>query len=249
MARLSGIIGLALLLLGSTAEAETLRVHAAASLSDVLEEIATEYTKETGTVVRFNFGSSAMLARQIEEGAPGDLFISADENTMNLLQGRGWIIGDTRKSVLSNDLVIVVPSDSTLSISGARDLVQPKVERIALADPRIVPAGVYARRYLEARAVWDSVAARVVSTDNVRAALLAVESGNVDAGIVYRTDAMTSDKVKVAYHVKPGEAPYISYPAAVTSEAYAPDEAVRFIEFLSSDKARTLFERHGFAVR
>jgi molybdate transport system substrate-binding protein len=249
MFRLSGTIALVLALLVPTAGAETLRVHAAASLTDVLEEIAAEYTKDTGTVVRFNFAGSSILARQIELGAPGDLFFSADEEKMNLVQGRGWILGDTRKSVLSNSLVVIVPSDSERIVRSARNLAGGSIKRIALAEPYTVPAGVYARMYLEAAGYWDQVAPKVVAMDNVRAALLAVEGGNVDAAIVYRTDAMTSDKVKVAYEVRPGEAPYISYPIAILSEAITPDEAARFIEYLSTVKARTVFEKHGFVVR
>ena len=249
MHRLSGITLLVAFLLVPPAGATTLRVHAAASLTDVLEEIATEYTKDTGTIVRFNFGGSSMLARQIELGAPGDLFISADEEKMSLVQGRGWVLADTRRSILSNSLVVVVPLDSDLTVRGARSLASDAVGRIALAEPETVPAGVYARMYLEAAGVWDRIASKVVATDNVRAALLAVESGNVDAGIVYKTDAMISDKVKVAYEVKPGEAPYISYPVAVLSEAISPDEAKRFIEYLASDKAKAIFVKYGFVVR
>ncbi len=249
MSKLSGIIALSVLFVAFPADGATLRVHAAASLTDVLEEIAGEYTNETGTIVRFNFGASSMLARQIELGAPGDMFIAADEDTMNRVQGQGWALADTRKSILSNSLVIVVPSDSTLSISGAASLASAAVSRVALAEPNTVPAGVYARRYLEAQKIWNRIAAKVVSTDNVRAALLAVESGNVDAGIVYKTDALISRKVKVAYEVKPGEAPHITYPVAILSEAISPDEAARFITYLASVKARAIFEKHGFVTR
>jgi len=248
MLRLSGTIALVLFLLAPNAGAATLRIHAAASLTDVLEEIATEYTKDTGTVVRFNFAGSSTLARQIELGAPGDLFFSADELKMNQLQGQGWVLGDTRKSILSNSLVIIVPSDSDRILRSARNLAGGSIKRIALAEPYTVPAGVYARMYLEVAGYWDQIAPKVVAMDNVRAALLAVESGNVDAGIVYKTDAMTSSKVMVAYEVRPGEAPYISYPIAILSEAISPDEGARFIEYLDTDKARAIFETHGFVV-
>jgi molybdate transport system substrate-binding protein len=246
---LSGIVALVCLLVGLPAQAATLRVHAAISLSEALEEVGAAYTKETGTVVRFNFASSAALAREIELGSPGDLFISADEVTMTRLQGKAWVLADGRTSVLSNSLVVVVPRDSALEIHGAASLASDAVSRLALADPEEVPAGVYARLYLDAAGVWGAVASKVVATEDVRAALRAVERGDVDAGIVYRTDAMTSTLVKVAYETKAGEAPRASYAAAVLSEAVSPDEALHFIDFLSSASARAIFERHGFVAR
>ena len=169
--------------------AATLHVFAAASLTDSLKEIAAAYEKQTGDKVMFNFGASSFLARQIEEGAPADIFFSADEAKMDGLEKKGLIIKETRTSRLSNSLVIVVTSDSALPIHSAKDLAGPAVKRVALADPKTVPAGIYAKQYLQCAGLWSAIKPKVVPTDNVRAALAAVESGNVEAGMVYKTDA------------------------------------------------------------
>src|SRR5437899_3560607 len=168
----------------------TIHVSAAASLMDALQEITRQYRQAT---IVFNFGASSLLARQIIEGAPADVFISADEASMNRVQERGLIDAKSRRSILSNTLAIVVPSDSRRKISSARDLLS--VHRVALAAPDAVPAGIYAKEYLQRLRLWEEVGPNVIPTDNVRSALAAVESGNVDAGIVYKTDALISRAV------------------------------------------------------
>ena len=229
--------------------AATINVFAAASLSEVLKEIASAYERQTGDKVVFNFGASSTLARQIEEGAPADIFFSADEAKMNALDAKGLIVKDTRKSRLSNSLVVVIAADSPLPIHSASDLAKADVRRIALADPKTVPAGIYAREYLEQAKLWSAVEKKVVPVDNVRAALSAVESGNVDAGIVYRTDARISKKVKVAYEVPAREGPAISYPMAVLKVTEKAAVARRFLDYLESDQAGRVFEKAGFIVR
>jgi molybdate transport system substrate-binding protein len=222
---------------------------AAASLTDSLKEIAADYAKETGEKVVFNFGASSFLARQIEEGAPADIFFSADEAKMDSLEKKGLIAKETRKSRLSNSLVIVVSADSSLAIESARELAERKVKRIALADPKTVPAGIYAREYLEKVKLWTKIESKVVPTDNVRAALTAVESGDVEAGVVYRTDAAISKKVKVAYQVPAGDGPAISYSMAALKETRELNAANRFLKHLDSDHAGRVFEKFGFIVR
>ncbi len=172
-------------------------MHAAASLTDAMKEIGAAYEKESGDKLQFNFGASNMLARQIEEGAPADVFFSADEAKMDALEKKDLLLPGTRRSLLSNSLVIVVAADSGMSPKSAADLAKPEYKKLALAEPRSVPAGIYAREYLEKLGLWEAVKEKVVPTENVRAALAAVESGNVDAGIVYKTDALISKKVKV----------------------------------------------------
>jgi molybdate transport system substrate-binding protein len=232
-------------MLGHAAE---IHVFAAASLTESLNEIATAYGKQTGDKVIFNLGASSFLARQIEEGAPADIFFSADEAKMNGLEKKGLIVKETRKSRLSNSLVIVVTADSGLIIKSPTDLVGPKVNRIALADPKTVPAGIYAKEYLEKAGLWTTVAPKVIPTDNVRAALAAVESGNVEAGIVYKTDAAISMKVKVAYSVPASETPAIRYPMALLTEAKESEAGKRFLKCLDSDEAGRVFEMFGFIV-
>ena len=167
---------------------------------------------------------------------------------MDGLDKKGIVVKETRKSRLSNSLVIVISSDSTLTITSANDLAGPTVKRLALADPKAVPAGIYAREYLEKMKLWTSVESKVVPTDNVRAALAAVESGNVEAGIVYKTDAAISQKVKVAYSVPAGESPAISYPMALVKDAKQPEAGRRFLRYLGSEEADRVFTKFGFVV-
>ena len=231
----------------SPLHAATITVFAAASLTDALKEIGAAYEKQTGHQVRFNFAASSMLARQIEEGAPADIFFSADESKMDVL--KDLIVKETRKSKLSNLLVIVVASDSRLRISNPRDLAGPSVKRLALADPKSVPAGIYARTYLEKIGLWAALAPRVVPTDNVRAALAAVESGNVEAGIVYKTDASISKKVKVACGIPRNEGPDISYPVALVKASKLAEPAKKFLRYLDGAEATQVFEKFGFLIR
>src|SRR4029079_16276499 len=163
----------------------TLHVSAAASLTDVLQELARIYEKQTGDVLLFNFGASSLLARQIQEGAPADLFISADELKMDSLQQRGLLVAATRRSILSNTLAIIVPSDSRMNIASPADLAGDSIRNLALAEPPSVPAGISAKEYLRKLRLWKKIVFKVVPTDNGRGALAAVESGNADAGIVY----------------------------------------------------------------
>jgi molybdate transport system substrate-binding protein len=151
-------------------DAATINVFAAASLIESLKEIAATYEKQSGDKVLFNFGASSFLARQIEEGAPADIFFSADEAKMDGLEKKGLILKETRKSRLSNSLVMVVTADSPLTIKSASELAGPTITRIALADPKTVPAGMYAKEYLEKTKLWRAVEAKVIPTDNVRAA-------------------------------------------------------------------------------
>jgi len=229
--------------------AATFTVFAAASLTDSLKAIAADYEKKTGDKVRFNFGASSFLARQIEEGAPADIFFSADEAKMHGLEKKGLIVKVTRRSRLSNSLVIVVAADSPLELKSATNLTSAAVKRIALADPKTVPAGIYAKDYLEKTRLWPAVESKVVPTDNVRAALAAVESGNVEAGMVYKTDAAISRKVKVACEIPAASGPVISYPVALVKDAPQSDAARRFLKHLDSAEANRVFEQFGFIVR
>ena len=228
--------------------AAELTVHAAASLSDAMKEIGAAYEKESGDKLQFNFGASNMLERQIEEGAPADVFLSADEAKMDALEKKGLLLQGTRRSLLSNSLVIVVASDTTALPKSAADLAKPECRKIALAETRSVPAGIYAREYLEKLGLWDSISEKVVPTENVRAALVAVESGNVDTGIVYKTDALISKKVKVAVEISGAEAPKISYPVGVVKSSREPERARKFSEYLAGPAARAVFEKFGFVV-
>ncbi len=247
--RLLAGVGFAISLLSgvSPSHAADLTVFAAASLTESLRTIAAQYQRETGDKPAFNFGASSFLARQIEAGAPADIFFSADEDKMDALDRKGLILKETRTSRLSNSLVIVIASDSLLVIHSPKDLAGSEVKRVALADPKTVPAGIYSRVYLEKHKLWPLVEPKVVPTDNVRAALAAVESGNVEAGMVYKTDAAISKKIKVAYEIE--DNPDISYSMAVLKDSREPAAARKFLDYLNSEAAGKVFEHYGFIVK
>jgi molybdate transport system substrate-binding protein len=236
----------ALLFLARTNAAE-IHVFAAASLTDVLKEIAADYQKVSGDKVVFNFGASNFLARQIEAGAPADIFFSADEAQMNGLEKKNLILSKTRRNRLSNSLVIIVAADGGLRINSAHDLTQPEIKRLALADPAGVPAGIYAKQYLEKQKLWTALSSKIVPTENVRAALAAVESGNVEAAIVYQTDAAISKKITVAFAVPASDTPPIHYPVALLKDSKQPN-AAKFLERLFAPAATAIFQKYGFAT-
>ena len=220
------------------------RVFAAVSLTEALEEIAVDYERKTGDEVVFHFGASSMLARQIEQGAPADLFLSADEARMDALAKQGLIVASTRASVLWNTLVVVVPKDGGMTIASPAQLAT--VESIALAEPSSVPAGVYARAWLQKIGLWERIQPKVIPTDNVRAALAAVESGNVDAAIVYKTDVRIAKRTRVAFEVPRAQGPVISYPFAMLRDAENRKAAMRLLAYLKSKAAMSIFAKHGF---
>ncbi len=237
-----------LLVIAASARAADITVFAAASLTDSLKEIGADYQKQTGLTVGFYFEASSVLARQIQEGAPADIFFSADEAQMDRLAKADLIEPGTRRDLLGNTLVVVAPRDSRLRLFSPNDLARAEVKQIALADPKAVPAGVYAKKWLEKIQLWDAVAPKVVPEENVRAALAAVASGNVEVGIVYKTDAAIAKNVKVAYEVPPATGPDIRYPVALVKASDHAKTAKKFLEFLDSDQAARIFERFGFRI-
>jgi molybdate transport system substrate-binding protein len=228
--------------------AAEIQVYAAASLTDALTEIGEQYQKQRGDQLIFNFAASSILARQIEEGAPADIFFSADEAKMDSLQKKKLIVPETRKSLLSNILVVVVPEDSKLKLSSAKDLLNVK-GYIAIAEPKTVPAGIYAKEYLSDIGIWSKVIDHLVPTENVRAALLAVELGNADAGIVYKTDAEISKKTKVAFEVPVQDGPKISYPVAIVSTSKNQETARKALSYIESESALEVFKKYKFLVQ
>jgi len=228
--------------------AAEITVFAAASLTNVLQGLAPAYEAKSGNHLVFDFGASSTLERQIEEGAPADVFFSADEAKMDRLAKAHLLVDGTQRKVLSNTLVIVVARDSALRIAGPLDLASRGVKVLALAEPHSVPAGIYAREYLTKAGLWRQVIDKVVPTEDVRAALAAVESGSADAAIVYRSDAATSQRVRVAFEVPPAEGPAISYPIAVLRGSKVADAARGYVDFLAGASARDAFRRARFIV-
>lgn len=233
-------------LAGVVSRAADLNVFAAASLSDALKEIGKSYEAASGDKLHFNLAASSALALQIKQGAPADLFFSADEAKMDELAKSGLIAADTRRRVLSNTLVVVVNADSGAAISAPDDLAKPTVGRVALAEPQTVPAGIYAKEWLQKTGLWKKIIDRVVPTENVRACLAAVEAGNADAGIVYKTDALISKKIRIAFAVPVSEGPQISYPLAVVNASKNAAAARALADYLTGASARAVFLKYGF---
>jgi molybdate transport system substrate-binding protein len=223
-------------------------VSAAASMKDVLAELAPLCAKETGVTLTPNLGASGVLARQIEAGAPADLFISADDATMDGLEKAGLLLAGTRAQLVGNVLVVVVPVASTLRVDNLTALEDPAVKRIGIGDPKTVPAGHYAEMDLEKAKVWDALKDKLVPLDNVRTVLSATAGANVDAGVVYRTDAATEKRVRVAWTAQAADGPAIHYPVAILKNSRAPGAAAKVRAFLLSDAAGAVFEKYGFTL-
>lgn len=222
---------------------------AASSLTDAMKEIAAGYEKANpGERVVLDLAGSNALQLQIEHGARADVFLPADEARMDALAAKGLIDASSRIDLLSNSLVVIVPGDRATHLDALRQLAAQQFRRIALADPSVVPAGVYARKALETAGIWNDVAPRVVPAVNVRAALAAVEWGAVDAGMVYRTDAILSSRVVIAFEVPPADSPSIVYPAAVVERSDRPEAARRFLAWLRSPASAATFRKFGFGV-
>ena len=236
---------LALAVLTRGGSADALTVSAAISLTEAFADVAAAYRAAGGGPIHFNFAASNVLARQIISGAPVDVFVSADDLQMDVVESAGLLAAGTRVPVVANQLVVVV-GDRAASVTSARDLAAPDIRRIAIGDPAAVPAGVYAKAYLERIGVWTRLAARIVPTTNVRAALTAVRNGSVDAALVYATDATTAKGLRVAEVISGPDSPSIVYPAAVVKTTRRAPAAARFLDFLRSPAAQTIFQRHGF---
>ena len=225
---------------------ETLTVSAAVSLTDVMEAIARAYSAAGGGPVSFNFSASNVLARQITSGAPVDVFISADEAQMDLVAKSGMIEDGSRIAVVGNQLAVITRGDWTGQLASAAALKSAAIRRIAIGDPAAVPAGVYAKQYLERTGLWSDLQQKLIPAASVRAALAAVANGVADAGLVYVTDARSSKHVRLAFVIGDRDAPRIVYPACVVRTSTRKANARRFIEFLTSTDASRIFREHGF---
>ncbi|HEY4230100.1 MAG TPA: molybdate ABC transporter substrate-binding protein [Thermoanaerobaculia bacterium] len=226
-------------------EPDSLLVFAAASLIESLQSLGSQFAAGNGPKVEFSFAGSNDLSRQIRAGAPADVFFSADGAKMDQVEAAGLVKAADRVDLLSNVLVVVVPSSSTTAVKTPQDLAA--LPRIALADPAAVPAGVYAKEWLEGLGLWTKMDPKVVPTLDVRSALAAVESEAAPAGIVYRTDAAIAKKAKVAFEVTNG--PKITYVVAPLANAKNRAAAEAFVKFLESAAGKTEFEKRGFLFR
>jgi molybdate transport system substrate-binding protein len=226
-----------------------LLVSAAASLTDVMPKIAEEYAKVAANVtLTFTYGASGTLQTQIEEGAPADVFISAGKKQMKALTDADLILADSAVDLLENKVVLIVPKDSQAGITTFEDVASDKVKMIALGEPSSVPAGQYSQQVFTSLGIWDAVSAKANFGSDVRQVLTWVENGEVDCGVVYATDAMTSDQVTVAATAPVGSCDKIIYPAAVVKSSAQPDAALAFLAFLQTEPATAVFKSFGFAL-
>lgn len=251
--RLGGLLLGGLLLRGlsaiAAAEPRPVTVFGAASLTNALQEVGDGYTRLTSIPIKFSFAASSALARQIESGAPADVFVSADEDWMDYLQTRQLIQPATRRDLLGNRLVLIAPADSLLELKIAPGFALAATlgkQRLATGDPDAVPVGRYAREALTKLAVWDSVADRLVRADSVRSALAFVDRGEAALGIVYETDALIDPGVRVVDVFPDATHAPIAYPVALTTGA-SPD-ALQFLAYLRSPAADLVFRHYGFTL-
>ncbi len=235
----------------SQANASTqLTISAAASLKDVMEEIEPLYEQEhPGTEIIYNFASSGSLQRQIEQGAPVDIFISAATKQIDALEKQDLLLTETRRDLLENQMVLVVPASNQKNnqkVDNFNDLTTKEIQMIALGEPKSVPAGKYAQEVLTAFKIAAQVNAKAVYAKDVRQVLNYVATGNVEAGIVYRTDAQVSDRVKIAAIAPETSHSPVMYPIAVIKDSDNPEAATELVEFLTTAEAQAVFEEYGF---
>lgn len=227
---------------------EELVVFGAMSLTDALTEISERFQSETGIRIFCNFAGSSTLQQQIEKGASADIFISASPKQVDALQREGQVHEDTRRNLLTNSLVLIAPLKGLSSFSELQMLAGSTIERIAIGEPNSVPAGIYGREALSRLGIWEAVQEKLVLGVDVRATLAYVESGEVDVGIVYKTDAAISESVKVIYQFPNSSHSPIVYPAVVLKTAKHKALAQEFLEHLGTSEAAAIFERYGFSV-
>ena len=227
-----------------------LHVSAAASLTDVMKEIAANYEREHPNVkIVFNFGSSGALQQAIQNGGETDLFFSAAQKQMDALDKDGLLADGTRKDLLVNEVVLIVPKDGGKDLTDFQQLTRSDIQHVALGEPKGVPVGQYSEEVLTKMGILDAVKGKAVYGSDVRQVLSWVESGDADCGIVYATDAAVSDKVKVAAKAPAGTHKPIIYPAAALKDSKQLDMARDFLAYVSNDASKALFAKFGFEVK
>ncbi|MDQ0496442.1 molybdate transport system substrate-binding protein [Paenibacillus brasilensis] len=224
-------------------------VSAAASLTDALKEIQTLYESTHKDVkLNFNFGGSGALEKQIEQGAPSDLFLSASKKNMKSLVDQQLIESDKQKKWLTNELVAVIPTDETMNIASVNDLTKEEVKKVAIGIPESVPAGKYAQEALTNTKLWDVLQDKLVQAKDVRQVLQYVETGNADVGFVYKTDALTSQKAKIAFKVDPKTYSSVEYPIGIIKASKHMQEAEDFYAYLQSQESLNIMAKYGFTI-
>jgi len=232
----------------SSADSEAkLIISAAASLTDALEEIKTAFNKENPDIsITYNFGGSGNLSQQIQQGAPTDIFLSASKKDMDTISEKTLIDEDSRFDFVQNQLVVITEKSNTLKLPAIEDLATIDIGNLAMGDVEAVPAGRYGKASLENSGVWDNIENKVVYFSDVRQVLTQVETGNAELGIVYRTDAIQSDKVKIIHDIDSSLHDPIIYPAAIIKDSQNKEAATKYLDFLKSEKGKEILQSYGF---
>ena len=242
------LAALSIALVGCPGERQHLTVFAAASLADALQPLVEQFEDREDVDLRVNFAGSTMLAQVIRRGAPVDLFISAGPGPMDILESAGLLAPGSRVDVLSNALALVVPADGKTVVFAPEDLLLEEVSRFSTADPALAPAGVYAQEALERMGLWRELQPKRLLGANVRTALMYATSGTADAAVVYASDALHEDRVRVVWSFPEGSHAPVRYPAAALADAPNPEGASAFLDFLRTEDARQLFRAQGFTT-
>lgn len=231
---------------GSDDEVE-LTISAAASLTDALNELKTSFESEHSTItLSFNPGGSGKLAQQIEQGAPSDVFLSASKIDMDKLQEGNLLLEDTRIDFATNELVLITNKEKPFNLSSFEDIDPATIDHFAIGEPESVPVGRYSKEVLETLKLWEPLQSKLVLSSDVRQVLTHVEMGNADIGVVYASDALISDKVKVVATAKPEWHDQIVYPGAVIADSKHPEEAKAFLAFLAGEQGKEILKKYGF---
>lgn len=230
----------------ATEQPKELTISAAASLTDAMDELKEIYEAEHNVELTFNFAGSGKLAQQIQQGAPVDVFISANENWLDTLLEEGLIDADSTTDVTGNKLVLIAEENTTLAYDSFSDINVKELSNIAVGKPESVPAGEYTKKALEAIDKWEEIEPYIVYAKDVRQVLTYVETGNAEIGFVYESDALSSDKVEILTESNPKEHDPIIYPGGVTTETEQEEVAEDFLAFMTSNEAQEILETYGF---
>lgn len=232
----------------SNSENKEIYVLVAASLTDVLTELANNYKQETSTEIIFSFASSGALQAQIEASAPADIFFSAAQKQMNALEEKGLIDSETRKDLLENKVVLISPKNSNLNIKSFTDITNSNVKKLGLGKPKSVPVGQYSEEILSNLSILDIAKEKAVYGSDVRNVLDWVETAEVDCGIVYATDAKIAKNINIIAEAPEGTHKKVIYPISIIKSSQNKEEAKKFIEYISTDKSKEIFQNYGFTV-
>lgn len=232
----------------SNSENKEIYVLAAASLTDVLTELANNYKQETSTEIIFSFASSGALQAQIEASAPADIFFSAAQKQMNALEEKGLIDSETRKDLLENKVVLISPKNSNLNIKSFTDITNSNVKKLGLGEPKSVPVGQYSEEILSNLSILDIAKEKAVYGSDVRNVLDWVETAEVDCGIVYATDAKIAKNINIIAEAPEDTHKKVIYPISIIKSSQNKEEAKKFIDYISTDKSKEIFQNYGFTV-